>query len=431
MTELAPGWTLTTLGEIAETRLGKMLSAKARVGSSPQPYLRNKNVQWGTFDLTDVIEMDFGPDEIERFTVRPGDLLVCEGGDVGRAAIWRGQLPWVGYQKALHRIRPSAGISAEYLMYAFRWFGDHNAFAPFVTGSTIKHLPQEDLRRLPIPLPSTSEQRRIVAVIEEQFSRLDAAEGALNRCHARLRVLRFSVLHSLAKEAWPESRLGDVAEVLGGKTPKGLKSSPDGTIPFYKVGDMNAAEGRRMARARVYLTQSNIESYRLRLWPAGTVIFPKQGGAIATNKKRVLGQAASCDLNTMGVIPSEKILPDYVWLFLEIIDLSTLSDGSVVPQIKRGRVADIVIPLPPLQEQTRIIEENQGRLSLIDGVAGQVGAALKRAQVLRRSVLEHAFTGRLVAPDPADEPASLLVERITTEAARATKPSRRRRKVPA
>ena len=66
--------------------------------------------------------MDFDDSEVERFTVSPGDVLVCEGGEVGRTAVWRGQLPWVGYQKALHRIRPSEGISSDYLAYLMSWF---------------------------------------------------------------------------------------------------------------------------------------------------------------------------------------------------------------------------------------------------------------------------------------------------------------------
>ncbi len=162
MTEFPQGWEEAQLGEIAETRLGKMLSAKARGGAHPRPYLRNKNVQWGRFDLTDLLVMDFDEEEFERFQVLPGDLLVCEGGEVGRAAIWRGQIEDVGYQKALHRVRPAVGVLAEYLFYALRWFADTHAFAPFITGSTINPLPQEDLRRLPIPLPPSAEQRRIV-----------------------------------------------------------------------------------------------------------------------------------------------------------------------------------------------------------------------------------------------------------------------------
>jgi type I restriction enzyme S subunit len=93
-------WLVHRLGEVFETQLGKMLSQKARVGNSPKPYLRNKNVQWGRIDVTDMLYMDFDDREIEKFRLRPGDLLVCEGGEPGRAAIWDGALVECFYQKA-------------------------------------------------------------------------------------------------------------------------------------------------------------------------------------------------------------------------------------------------------------------------------------------------------------------------------------------
>jgi hypothetical protein len=102
-------WHVQRLGELFETQLGKILSQKAHVGNSPQPYLRNKNVQWGRIDVSDMLYMDFDDREKEKFRLRAGDLLVCEGGEPGRAAIWNGALTECFYQKALHRLRPRDG----------------------------------------------------------------------------------------------------------------------------------------------------------------------------------------------------------------------------------------------------------------------------------------------------------------------------------
>jgi type I restriction enzyme S subunit len=179
-------------------------------------------VQWGRFELNDVWEMDFSAAEFERFEVVPGDLLVCEGGEVGRAAIWRGQIPAIGYQKALHRVRPRAGITPEFVFYLFMQLSQTNAFEPFVTGSTIKHLPQEDLRELPVPLPPLNEQRRIVAALEEQFSRLEAIETTIRRLvgkfesgGGRLGVLRRSILElAFRGELVPQDPTDEPAAVL-------------------------------------------------------------------------------------------------------------------------------------------------------------------------------------------------------------------------
>jgi type I restriction enzyme S subunit len=416
MNELPAGWALTTLGEIAETRLGKMLSKKARVGDGPQPYLRNKNVQWGRIELDDLLEMDFSEAELDRFRVIPGDLLVCEGGEVGRAAIWRGQLDWIGYQKALHRVRPQGGIAPDYLLYVLMWLADSHAFDPHVTGSTIKHLPQEDLRLLRVPLPPLNEQRRIVAAIEEQLSRLDAGDDMLSGARRRLESLRFVALRSALPPA-PLRRLGDVASVVSGQTPKHLAMSASGPIPYFKVGDMNAADGHMMSTSRQYVTEEDAAGSKLRVHPIGTVVFPKRGGAIATNKKRLLATRAALDLNTMAIIPGPEVDPDYLYLYFETVDLESLADGSNVPQINHDDVTPLSIALPPLEEQRRIVAEVEAKLSALDALRASIERAQRRSKALRAAVLAKAFHGELVPQDPSDEPADALLSRIRADGA--------------
>ena len=111
-------WEVARLGEIYEVQLGKMLSPKARQGRNPRPYLTNRNVRWDEFDLSDLPTMDFDQREIEKYQLRPGDLLVCEGGDTGRAAAWVGEVADCYYQKALHRLRPIGGDAVSEFMLA-------------------------------------------------------------------------------------------------------------------------------------------------------------------------------------------------------------------------------------------------------------------------------------------------------------------------
>jgi type I restriction enzyme, S subunit len=92
MSEIAEGWILAPLGKVATTQLGRMLSARRETGAHAKPYLRNRDVQWGHINTKDLPMMDFTPKDSERFLLRPGDVLICEGGEVGRAAIWNGQL---------------------------------------------------------------------------------------------------------------------------------------------------------------------------------------------------------------------------------------------------------------------------------------------------------------------------------------------------
>jgi len=173
--KLPCGWRISTIGETADTALGKMLDRGRASGLAEVPYLRNVNVQWGRIDTDDVLTMELPDDERDRFQVCAGDLLVCEGGEVGRAAIWSGGSEYMAYQKALHRLRPRTGVDAKFLRYLLEHHAGNGTLAKHSTGSTIAHLPQQRLREIEVPLPKYEEQRRIVDILEDHLSRLDAA----------------------------------------------------------------------------------------------------------------------------------------------------------------------------------------------------------------------------------------------------------------
>ena len=183
-------WPVVPLGDVADTALGKMLDKGKSKGLSHVPYLRNVNVQWGRIDTHNLLTMELAEGELERFSVQRGDLLVCEGGDIGRAAIWQGRDEYIAYQKALHRIRPSPVLDVRFLRYLLEHHSQTGVLARMSTGSTIAHLPQQQLRRVPVPLPPLDEQHRIVELLEGHLSRLDSAEHGVDMSLARIRRLR-------------------------------------------------------------------------------------------------------------------------------------------------------------------------------------------------------------------------------------------------
>ena len=146
-------WKAVLLAEIADISLGKMLD-KAKNKGEPLPYLANINVRWGDFDLEDLRTMRFEAHELERYSLNAGDIVMCEGGEPGRCALWRDHHHRMMLQKALHRIRPAPQTAdSTYLYYYFLNTGKQNGFAPYFTGSTIKHLPREQLAKFPIGYP--------------------------------------------------------------------------------------------------------------------------------------------------------------------------------------------------------------------------------------------------------------------------------------
>lgn len=165
--EMPESWQIVRLGEVFETQLGKMLSQKARVGDDPKPYMRNANVQWGQVDCSDLLSMDFNDAEMKKFRLKYGDLLVCEGGEVGRTALWRDELTECYFQKAIHRLRPlSDEMLPEFFLYWMeRAFRFANIYGVAGTQTTIAHLPQEKLQAMKIPKPSLQDQKQIVGLL--------------------------------------------------------------------------------------------------------------------------------------------------------------------------------------------------------------------------------------------------------------------------
>ena len=205
MTELPDGWRIAQLGEVADTTLGKMLDRGHSRGLPTVPYLRNVNVQWGRIDTHDLLDMELADGDRERFAVQPGDLLVCEGGEIGRAAIWHGRTEYLAFQKALHRIRSRGNLNLSYLRYLLELYHDDGTLERFATGSTIAHLPQQKLRVLPVPLPPLEEQRQIVDILEYHLSRLDAAQAYLRSAIAKTDAMQRGVLQSAIRDLGPKA----------------------------------------------------------------------------------------------------------------------------------------------------------------------------------------------------------------------------------
>jgi type I restriction enzyme S subunit len=163
--KLPRGWQWVRFNMVANTRLGKMLDQAKNKGAY-RPYLRNTNVQWFAFELDDLKEMRFEEHELDEYRVITGDLVICEGGEPGRCAIWESQHGDMFIQKALHRARPWTGISPYFLQLCFRVDASNGHLDQFFTGATIKHFSGEKLAIYSIPLPPSAEQHRIVAKVD-------------------------------------------------------------------------------------------------------------------------------------------------------------------------------------------------------------------------------------------------------------------------
>lgn len=403
-------WKTSTVAELTETQLGKMLNKGKQSGKFAMPYLRTDNVHWGRFDLSEIKEMDILPEEKEKYSATKGDLLMCEGGASGRTAIWNDDYD-ISFQNHVHRIRPRnvLEISNRYLLYYFEWFIKNGFASHLIKGVTISSLSQAGLRSIPITYPLIDEQNRIVEILEDHLSRLDAALDDVRQALLKAAQFRRSILLTLlspknvgeAKD-WEKTTLGNICNLIAGKTPPSLEHSLEGGseseryIPFYKVGDMNL-DPTNLCKSRLYLSKKEVEERKLFMLPIGSVVFPKAGGAIATNKKRIVSKSGPIDLNCMAAVPIIGTDPRYLYWWFQSINLSTYADGSILPQLSKGKMSEIEVKWPTPKIQERLVIEIEESLSKSEEAVKLSEVILNESVTLRRSLLQAAFTGQLTS----------------------------------
>ena len=219
-------WEKVRLGDVTDSCLGKMLDQEKNKGEY-QPYLANLNVRWGTFDLDNLSQMRFEDDEQERYGLRYGDLVVCEGGEPGRCAIWKDQIPGMKIQKALHRVRVHECLDYRYLFYWFLLAGKRGILEQYFTGATIKHLPGQKLKSVVIDMPPIETQHRIADIlstyddlIENNRKQTKLLEETAQRLYKEWFVdLRFpgyehTKITDGVPEGWEKSTVATVSSIL-------------------------------------------------------------------------------------------------------------------------------------------------------------------------------------------------------------------------
>lgn len=179
-------------GKITSSRLGKMLDKQKNVGV-PCKYLRNINVRWFSFDLSDLLDMKIEEKEFEKYTIYKNDLVICEGGEPGRCAVWEKD-ETIFYQKALHRVRFTIKAEPRFYMYYLWYITQSGSINKFYTGTGIKHLTGQSLEKIPVPVTDIGEQKRLLELIEMRLSVCDNIEKTVDAALAQADAMRQSIL---------------------------------------------------------------------------------------------------------------------------------------------------------------------------------------------------------------------------------------------
>lgn len=313
-------WQESTLGVIADTQLGKMLDAKKNEGEF-HPYLGNDNVQWDGIDLSEVKEMRFKDSELSKFALKPGDLLVCEGGDPGRCAIWNLEEEMY-YQKALHRVRAHEDVlDNRFLYYFLVHIGSTQEIRQYYTGgATIKHLPAGALNRVKVRYPDLAMQRRIADVlsaydelIENNRRQIKLLEEAAQRLYKEWFVdLKFpghetTPIHNGLPGGWKKVSLRNylVSHIGGGWGKETNESAYPIQAAVIRATDMEAIRNGNVKDVPVrWHSASNFQKRKLEV---GDIVFEVSGGS----KEAGVGRSILITEDVLGLFDKPVICASF------------------------------------------------------------------------------------------------------------------------
>ena len=341
-------WEKVKLGEVTESCLGKMLDQKKNKGSY-KPYLANVNVRWGFFDLDNLQEMRFEDDEDEKYGIKYGDLIIWEGGETGRCAIWKEQIPNMKIQKALHRVRVHDIMDFRFVYYWFLLAGKQGALKQYYTGATIMHMPGQKLKEVLIDKPPLIVQQRIGAyletfdnLIENNQKQIKLLEEAAQRLYKEWFVdLRFpgyencKIVDGVPVE-WKKKKLDEIADVIMGQSPKSeFYNKEHKGLPFHQgVGSY----GARFVQDDTYSTSFT------KVAEANSILFSVRapvGRLNITKNKIVIGRG-------IAAINSKSGFQSYLFYALKerFFKDDILGNGAIFASISKNELLNQVFVIP-------------------------------------------------------------------------------------
>ncbi len=338
-------WEKVRLGDVSESCLGKMLDKRKNKGFY-KPYLANVNVRWGSFDLENLKEMRFEDDEDERYGIKYGDLIICEGGEPGRCAIWKEELPNMKIQKALHRVRVKEEMDYRYVYYWFLLAGKQGALKQYYTGATIMHMPEQKLKEVIIDKPPLDVQRKIANylesfdhLIENNQKQIKLLEEAAQRLYKEWFIdLRFPGYEDTpivdgVPEGW---HMGSIKEIstcldkmrkpLSGKTRDIQKK----IYPYYGAADL----------------MDYVENY---LFDGIYLLFGEDGTVITKDGTPVLQYVwGKFWVNNHAHVfqGNEFYSTEFLYMLCRHMKIADVVTGVAQPKISQGRLNDKKILIP-------------------------------------------------------------------------------------
>ena len=318
--------------------------------------------------------------------IKRGQFTYRSMSDNGRFTINRLENKDIGIVSPAYPVFEAIDINAEYLKYFFQSEGFRKEIYNLSQGSTRAALKYRDLSNIEILLPPIEEQEKIVKILKNIDSIIKKYKNLLEE---KNQFIKSQFAEMFENKEYPKKRMDEVAILKSGTTFNKEYELQNGDLLYCKVSDMNLQGNEKyMISSKTYVTKDVGLKSSI---PANSVIFPKRGGAIGTNKKRIIIKDTCVDLNTMGVTPKESINIQYLYYYFINIDLATLCDGSAVPQLNNKNIGPLEISVAPIEIQqhfANIVEQIDEQKFLLD-------KQKQNYEKLKKGIMQKLLTGKV------------------------------------
>ena len=379
---------MARLGEVCDILNGFAFKSEQYVDRGIR-IIRIANVQKGFIEDSTPVFYPFDSKDAKKYSLEEGDMLMSLTGNVGRVAkLSKEFLPAALNQRvACLRIKDGVALDKAFLFNLLNSDYFEQQCIAASKGVAQKNMSTEWLKEYEIPMFPIEQQKAIASLLDKVSELIALRKEQLAKLDQLVKS-RFIELFGDQETnpfGWTQCTVGECCTLKSGTSLSAEVENEGGPIPYVKVGDMNYPGNERyITTSSRYVSEATAGKG---IFEVGSILFPKRGGAIGTNKKRMTKLPICADLNVMGVSSNGQLLPEYLLAYFDMIDLGALSDGSSVPQINNKNIAPLVICVPPmeLQKQFAAFVEETDKSKLA------IQQSLDKLELLKKSLMQEYF----------------------------------------
>ncbi len=402
--ELPHGWKWLPFGDLI-TSIQNGINGTQNDEKLGVPVSRIETLQKNDLDINRIKHIEVTVSDIQKYQYKSGDLIFSHINSfekVGKIALYNNQIPDLIHGVNLLKIRLVRYVNPSFVFFYIQSPLFRRLLEPHIKRAINQaSINQKNLSSIPVPFCiDEGEQKRIVEKLDALLTCIDTAIEYLQESVTLANALSKNGLSEIfegLKNSYEIVPLSSAVKINSGiALPKLFKNGfSDGDIPFFKVAQMNNHH-ENMVYPEITFNETVAKELKIKLFPKGSTLIPKRGGAILTNKKRMLLEDASYDSNIMGLKADEsKISDDYLFAFMRTIDLANFFDASTIPQINNKHIDQMQIPLASIEEQADVVSRVNLLVKKVETMNSEIQRQLDNLQALKSSILDSVFKGEI------------------------------------